>query len=1571
MRIKNFLILITLVMVLMCCVSAISAASNDTVTDELSEIDSGDESLSVSNDKQAGGVDKNSALTADENNEEPTITSGKYNTHVYVKGTNVTEGENATIQIKTTQGSGLLVSLPVTININGENITRTTNNQGWTDIIITSSSLTIGENKVTVYYNGDDTHNANNATGIINVKEKELANVSFVANPVWIGNNATVSINVPNATGNITIEINGKTYTVNLTNNTANITISNADLIDGENTITATYNGPEFISNTNSTVLYVLNGIVNQDNYIYYFDQTNGGKLVETIPEGATLDFQGSIINNNQSVNIYFDVSKPVNIISSTHDAYIDLNTTAGSLLGENPGNRFTISRGGSYTNMTGIRFHNTQLWVFNTTHVILDNISNIIEDQRVGSGVGATSIRANSTYVTVKNSYFYTRNNGGSSSLVIAWADYCTFDNNTVEVEGDVGNMIYLTTFNVDVPEGVLANVHNNITNNRIFGPNKSAAICWALVLSGAYNLVENNTINYVGTGITTQWGNTESPNNIIRNNNLYNGSSMSLLPDSIAYNNYVSGTFSTGARSVVYNNTVLKTMTIGTGATAYNNTAASMTINDAATVYGNTINGLTVNKANNIIYDNTINGVVSIAKNGKNTTFTNNVINGTITVNSNDNNIKDNTITTTGDYAIDLKTSTGNNVTGNTLIANAKYGNVAVKVSNENNITNNVPTADINIITNPVWTGNDATVSINVPNATGNITIEINGKTYTVNLTNNTANITISNADLIDGENTITTTYKGPEFAQNTKNAELYVLNGIVNQDNYLYYFDQTNGGKLVDAVPEGATLDFQGSIINPNQKNTVQMNINKPVNIISTTGDAYIDLNTTAGSLLGESPGNSFAVTHGGSNSNITGINFHNTQLWISNTTNVVFDNISNIVEDQRVGSGVGATSIRDNSSYVTIKNSYFYTRNNGGSTTFTFAWANYCTFDNNTVKAEGNVGNLIYLNIYNIAGIETPKAPVNNHNTVSNNKIYGKEGSSISVGLMVEGSYNLIVNNTLYKSSISTSFGGVNPYNNTYIGNTMTEGSSMTTQPGSIVYNNNVTGALTLGKENTAYNNTVGKAMTVKDNSLAYENTVGELKVTAKNSIVKNNQINGAVNIAKAATNTTFANNTAKGTVTVLSNNNVITGNMIETTGDYAIDLKTTENNTIKNNILIANNKTGNDAVNGNMSKNNAEGNADKKVIITLITPETVAAGKAFTIKVSVTDDFGNPLNGTIIIELNDGNGILCKVRNGQGTINCAPSAAGATMTFTNTELTQIEGFDKIEFISNPVNVDKYNTNIVAEGTTVTIGENATISILTTKEGLKTSLPVVISINGMNMTVTTNGLTKVVINAANLIVGENNVTIYYNGNNTQKASKTTTTILVNKVKTTLTAKDLVMTYNTNPSWIVTLKDANGNALKNTAVSVLINGKTKILTTNDQGQIKIATSGLAPKSYSVKISFTENGTHYAVAKSVKLTIKKATVKVTAKAKTFKVKVKTKKYTITLKNNVNKVMKNTKVTLKVNGKTYTAKTNSKGQATFKITKLTKKGKYNAVIKYAGSSYYNKLSKTVKITAK
>ena len=62
---------------------------------------------------------------------------------------------------------------------------------------------------------------------------------------------------------------------------------------------------------------------------------------------------------------------------------------------------------------------------------------------------------------------------------------------------------------------------------------------------------------------------------------------------------------------------------------------------------------------------------------------------------------------------------------------------------------------------------------------------------------------------------------------------------------------------------------------------------------------------------------------------------------------------------------------------------------------------------------------------------------------------------------------------------------------------------------------------------------------------------------------------------------------------------------------------------------------------------------------------------------------------------------------------------------------------------------------------------------------------------------------------------------------------------------------------------------------------------------------------------------------------------------------------------------------MKKAKVTLKVKGKTYSAKTNNKGKATFKITKLTKKGTYKATIKYNGDKYYKKSNKNIKIKIK
>lgn len=187
----------------------------------------------------------------------------------------------------------------------------------------------------------------------------------------------------------------------------------------------------------------------------------------------------------------------------------------------------------------------------------------------------------------------------------------------------------------------------------------------------------------------------------------------------------------------------------------------------------------------------------------------------------------------------------------------------------------------------------------------------------------------------------------------------------------------------------------------------------------------------------------------------------------------------------------------------------------------------------------------------------------------------------------------------------------------------------------------------------------------------------------------------------------------------------------------------------------------------------------------------------------------------------------------------------------------------------------------------------------------------------------------------------------------------------------IATAISASAVSIVYNQNKNLVATLKDANGKAISGVDVFISIMGVKYPLKTDKNGQIKQSLSSLPPKTHTITFAFDGNSKYLKSTKSVKVTVKKATPKITAKAKTFKKSVKTKKYTITLKDNLNKVMKNTKVTIKVNKKTYTAKTNSKGQATFKITKLTKKGTFKSVITYKGSSYFNKVTKTVNIKCK
>ena len=190
---------------------------------------------------------------------------------------------------------------------------------------------------------------------------------------------------------------------------------------------------------------------------------------------------------------------------------------------------------------------------------------------------------------------------------------------------------------------------------------------------------------------------------------------------------------------------------------------------------------------------------------------------------------------------------------------------------------------------------------------------------------------------------------------------------------------------------------------------------------------------------------------------------------------------------------------------------------------------------------------------------------------------------------------------------------------------------------------------------------------------------------------------------------------------------------------------------------------------------------------------------------------------------------------------------------------------------------------------------------------------------------------------------------------------------------EIETKITAPSVTKVYNVNKKFTATLKDANNKAISGVKVTITLNGKTYTKPTNVKGQAILDLPNLAPKTYKVSVKFAGDSKYKASSlNTAKVVVKKATPKMTGKTKvTYKVKTKTKKYTIVLKNNKKQAMKKVKVTLKVKGKTYKATTNAKGKAVFKITKLTKKGKYTAKVRFAGNKYYNALTKTVKITVK
>ena len=572
----------------------------------------------------------------------------------------------------------------------------------------------------------------------------------------------------------------------------------------------------------------------------------------------------------------------------------------------------------------------------------------------------------------------------------------------------------------------------------------------------------------------------------------------------------------------------------------------------------------------------------------------------------------------------------------------------------------------------------------------------------------------------------------------------------------------------------------------------------------------------------------------------------------------------------------------------------------------------------------------------------------------------------------------------------------------------------------------MHDNVINGATTISQGN----------IVVEDNTFLGDNSIKFSNANAKNVTFANNTVVGYIE---------FGNKNAKG--------NIITGNNITTSKNYAIDLKsyTGTETVITDNILNSKNGFGDAAISHKDDDTLVIDNYQDAAAEISVSADPINVGQNAVFNVVVNET--SMTKATILIS---GKEYSVDLVDGKGTVEVADLAAG---TYDVMVVSADKNFGAQN--ATTLTVTKNNPTIIVDAPEtvecldykITVNVNdATGTVTFTLNGTDTVVPIVDGV--------------AVFTIADLTQGTYDINITYSGDGKYFDNQTNVTLNVAKNKNvTIIAPDVIVdriadkftaTFvnyqgvgiaNANVSFKIgnetytavtdangvatislslsrgsypvaidfeaiedefdaasssalisvsdmtvllidsiskdtitgTLKDIYGNPIANATIVYSIAGGDKLNTTTDGNgsfAVKVDKNGLVTINFegdaiseASGIAITLNG--IVPETPVQPTKVKAATKIVAKKKTFRAKTKVKKYTIALKTKAGKAIKKVRVTLKVKGKTYKATTNAKGKATFKIKKLTKRGKYTAVIKFAGNKDFKASSKKVKITVK
>ena len=219
----------------------------------------------------------------------------KVDSSVVVNVNNIKVGEELTITVNVPSDA----TGDVTVSVDGKEYKVAIENG---KAVKTISGLKADDYTVTVKYAGDNNYNEATADAEFSVSKISDYNMDISVPEIKEGVNSTISVDLPkDATGTVTVEIDGKKYTANVIDGTANVIVSG--LSAGDYNITTVYSGDaKYDSMTkkgNVTVIPNINVNLDvSDVEMFYHD---GTRLIAKLT-----DFQGKPIVN---ATIYFSIN--------------------------------------------------------------------------------------------------------------------------------------------------------------------------------------------------------------------------------------------------------------------------------------------------------------------------------------------------------------------------------------------------------------------------------------------------------------------------------------------------------------------------------------------------------------------------------------------------------------------------------------------------------------------------------------------------------------------------------------------------------------------------------------------------------------------------------------------------------------------------------------------------------------------------------------------------------------------------------------------------------------------------------------------------------------------------------------------------------------------------------------------------------------------------------------------------------------------------------------------------------------------------------------------------------------